>query len=106
MGKRRADAISIVSVAISIKYDKDKVKRARIALGASAPIPLRSKNAEEVLLEQALDPQIIDLAAAAAVADSNPIDDHRASAEYRRHMIEVLIKRGLTQIADELVEWR
>ena len=102
LGKRRADAISIVSVAISIKYDKDKVKRARIALGASAPIPLRSKNAEEVLLEKALDPRIVDSAAAAAVADSNPIDDHRASAKYRRHMIEVLIKRGLTQIADEI----
>ena len=102
LGKRRADAISIVSVAISIKYDKDKVKRARIALGASAPIPLRSKNAEEVLLEKALDPRIVDSAAAAAVVDSNPIDDHRASAEYRRHMIEVLIKRGLTQIADEI----
>ena len=102
LGKRRADAISIVSVAISIKYDKDKVKRARIALGASAPIPLRSKNAEEVLLEKALDPRIVDSAAAAAVVDSNPIDDHRASAKYRRHMIEVLIKRGLTQIADEI----
>ena len=103
LGKRKADAISIVSVAISIKYDKEKVKRARIALGASAPTPFRSKSAEEVLFEKVMDPQIVDSAAAAAVADSNPIDDHRASAEYRRRMIEVLIKRGLTKIADERV---
>ena len=103
LGKRRADAISIISVAISIKYVKGKVKRARIALGAAAPVPFRSKNTEEVLFEKPLDAQIVDAAAAAAVADSNPIDDHRASAEYRSRMIEVLVKKGLSHIASGIV---
>jgi carbon-monoxide dehydrogenase medium subunit len=40
---------------------------------------------------------VIEEAARAASEESKPIDDHRASAEYRRRMVEVMVKRAIQQ---------
>jgi carbon-monoxide dehydrogenase medium subunit len=72
----------------------------RIALGAVAPTPIRARHAEERLRGYSLDAKLIDEAACiAADKDSHPISDIRGSAEYRRAMIRVLVKRALEQIA-------
>ncbi len=99
LGKRKADAISIVSIAMTVKLSRGKVERARIALGAVAPVAVRSPEAEGVLRGEALSDTIIAAAAAAAAKESRPIDDFRASGNYRRQMVEVLVKRGLKAIA-------
>jgi CO/xanthine dehydrogenase FAD-binding subunit len=99
LGKRKADAISIISVAIALRKKGDKVEHVRIALGAVAPVAMRAHAAEAELLDNTLSPGSIAAAAAAAAAEASPIDDFRASAAYRRRMIEVLVKRGLEQIA-------
>lgn len=99
LGKRRADAISIVSVALTVSMNADKVQQAHIALGAVAPTPMRASDAEQLLHGEALNTTIINAAATAAAAQSRPIDDFRASAAYRRRMVEVLVKRGLEHIA-------
>ena len=98
LGKRKADAISLVSIAIKIKLTGTKVESARIALGAVAPIALRSSTAEELLQGETLNESNIAKAAVAAVSDTQAIDDFRASGDYRRRMVEVLVKRGLTEI--------
>lgn len=99
LGKRKADAISIVSVAIMLRRLSDKVEHVRIALGAVAPVAMRAHRAETKLLDKPLSATSISAAAAAAAAETSPIDDFRASADYRRRMIEVLVKRGLERIA-------
>lgn len=100
LGKRRADAISIVSVAMTVSFDGDRVASARIGLGAVAPVALRAGEAEAVLQGKALTEATIGKAAAAAAAESRPIDDFRAGGDYRRQMVETLVARGLKSIAE------
>ncbi len=101
LGKRKADAISIVSVAILLQLEGDTVQDVRIALGAVAPVAMRASNAEAQLRGNALSADLIASAAAAASAEASPIDDFRASAAYRRRMVEVLVARGLIQLTDK-----
>ncbi len=99
LGKRKADAISIVSIAMTARISEGKVDRARIAMGAVAPFAMRAISAEEILRGKLLNDNTISAAAAAAAMESQPIDDFRASGDYRRQMVEVLVKRGLQKIA-------
>ncbi len=99
LGKRKADAISIVSVAMTVKLAQGKVEYARIALGAVAPMAMRTPEAESLLWGETLNESTINAAAAAAARESRPIDDFRASGAYRRQMVAALVKRGLDEIA-------
>ncbi|MHB1044511.1 MAG: FAD binding domain-containing protein [Thermoanaerobaculia bacterium] len=65
----------------------------RVALAAVAPTPLRVRDAE-VLLE-AKGASAAGEAARLAVAACRPITDLRGSAEYRREMVGVLVRRGV-----------
>ena len=54
------------------------------------------------------DDELFEKAGNAAAKDAKPIDDFRASAEYRREMVKVLTKRALKLAYEEakLREWR
>jgi CO/xanthine dehydrogenase FAD-binding subunit len=72
------------------------VRDVRVALGAVAPTPIRARASENTLIGQELDDALIGLASAAAAAEAQPIDDLRASADYRKILIEVLSRRALS----------
>jgi CO/xanthine dehydrogenase FAD-binding subunit len=97
LSPRRAMDLAIVGVAVLVVPESGKCKDIRIALGAVAPTPLRAKKAEAVLKGQSFDKQLIEKAAQAAADESKPIDDHRASAEYRLEMVKVLTRRAIEQ---------
>lgn len=100
LGNRKGMLISVVSVALVLELDAaGRVRDCRIALGAVAPTPIRCREAEAILLGRPVDAGLIENAAAAAEAASRPIDDVRASAAYRRHIVRVLVRRGLKQLA-------
>lgn len=102
LGLRRAQAISVLSVAVIVQREHQAadaaVKLARISLGAVAPTVLRAKPAEEALRGKPLNEAAIAEAAQMAVHSSNPIDDLRSSAVYRQAMVETLVARALRQI--------
>ncbi len=103
LGLRKADAISVVSVAVRVDTSADGIVQvARIALGSVAPTPLRAKAAETGLLGQALTPAAAHAAAELAAQAACPISDVRASGEYRRQMVFVLVRRLLQQIASQM----
>ncbi len=103
LGLRKAQAISIVTVAVVIERTAATlgapVARASIALGCVAPTVMRAPAAEAWLVGKALDKATIAEAARLAAAATAPIDDIRAGAEYRRAMVELLTTRALAQIA-------
>ena len=88
--------IAVVSVAAAITLDQDgKMADARLALGAVAPVPMRATQAEALLRGQACTDDLLHEVGATAAREAQPIDDLRASAEYRRHLVNVLTQRAL-----------
>jgi carbon-monoxide dehydrogenase medium subunit len=106
LGARNApEDICIVSAAVYAVPDADKKawQEVRIALGAVAPTPIRARYAEERIQGQPIDGNIAEEAAQiAAHKDAQPITDIRASADYRRALVGVLVKRALEQIARDI----
>jgi carbon-monoxide dehydrogenase medium subunit len=104
LGLRRAQAISVLSVAIVLEWaDKQphahrRVARAAISLGAVAPVIIRATAAEQYLARHPLNDTAILHAGQLAREAASPIDDIRGSAEYRKAMVETLVMRGLHQI--------
>ena len=95
LGRRNAMAISVASVAMVLGMNGQACTDACIALGAVAPVPLRAKKAEALLIGKAVDEDLARKCGELAAADAKPIDDIRAPAEYRRRMCEVLVRRIL-----------
>src|SRR5262245_59916040 len=83
LGLRRAQAISVVNVAVILRLDGDQVLGARITLGSVAPTIMRTPVAEAYLTGKTLTPQTIAEAARLAANTPSPIDDVRSTAEYR-----------------------
>lgn len=103
LGLRRAQAISVVSIAATLSFAYElggRVSAATIALGAVTAVVTRAAAAETFLVGKSLTDQTIAEAARLAVNAANPIDDIRATAEYRRGMVEALTARLLRQLRD------
>jgi len=99
VGLRRADAISVLSAAVAVTCDAEgRCTAARIALGALAPRPLRATAAETLLIGQKLTPAAIAEAARLAGEAARPINDIRGSADYRRQVTEVIVRRLLDKV--------
>jgi len=90
--------LAVVGVAVVADVDGGAFKDVRIGLGAVAPTPVRARGAEALLAGKEAGEDLVKEAAREASREASPIDDHRASAEYRRLMVEVLVRRGLQQM--------
>ena len=97
---RRTHAISVVNAAAVLTFDGDVVTRARITLGAVAPTIVRATAAEGALVGSPLNEARIAEAAGLAARAATPIDDIRASADYRRQTVRVLVRRALVALGD------
>ena len=105
--KRRQGAdLAVVGVAALVVMEGEILKDARIALGAVAPTPVRARKAEEILKGQRFSQRLAEEAGQSASDESNPIDDLRGSADYRRNLVAVLTKRALAQAVQEQREVR
>jgi carbon-monoxide dehydrogenase medium subunit len=98
---RSAEDKPLVGVAAVLGLDgAGRVELARIALGGAAPTPMRVRQAEGTIEGQRLDDGAIRAAAMAAAREADPLSDLMGSAEYRREMIRVWVRRLLTALRD------
>jgi CO/xanthine dehydrogenase FAD-binding subunit len=95
LSPRAAMDLAVVGVAALVAVESGICKDVRLALGAVAPTPIRARSAEKILMGQKVSPELIEKTAREAAAQSRPIDDHRASAEYRREMVGTLTARAI-----------
>ncbi|MBI9047946.1 MAG: xanthine dehydrogenase family protein subunit M [Anaerolineaceae bacterium] len=103
LGLRKADAISVVSLAVYVALDSDGlICEARIALGSVAPTPLRAYDAETLLKGKKPSEALYEEAGKAAMQACTPISDVRATAAYRREMVDVLVKRLLRETVKQI----
>lgn len=97
LGVRRAMEISIVCVGARIDLAEDgTIESAGIGVGSVAPQTVRLTRAEEMLVRERPDPELLAAAGSSAIEACSPIDDLRGSAEYRRAMVPVLVRRALS----------
>ena len=96
-GLRKGQALALVNVAASFWVDSERSTfvAPRIALGAVAPTVIRAPEAEAFLAGLAITPEAMEEAGRIAATEAKPISDFRASADYRRDLIAVLVKRAL-----------
>ena len=93
---RRELDIAVVGVASQLTLSNGVCAKARVALAAVAPTPIRATAAEQALEGKPVTPEAIERAAALAVEAARPISDQRGSADFRRHLVQVLTRRTLT----------
>jgi len=92
---RRHGDFAITAIACLLVRDGTRCKMARLATGGVGPVPLRLTAAETILEQRGLAEDAIEAAAAAAAAAVDPMSDHQGSAEYRRHLTQVLTRRAV-----------
>ncbi len=92
---KREQEFATVNVATVLSLDKDVVKDVRIGLGAVAPKPIRAEKTESMLKNRKISKELIEEASKYADEGTDPPSDVHASAEYRRHLVRVMTKRGL-----------
>jgi carbon-monoxide dehydrogenase medium subunit len=108
---RRAQAISVINAAVVLTFggktgntgplgpfSARRAENVSITLGAVAPTIIHAQNAEVYLTGRELSDPTIAHAAELAMQAATPIDDVRASAEYRREMVRVCVSRLLHAI--------
>lgn len=101
LGLRQAQAISVVHLGVRCDFNQDEsVADVAIALGSVAPTIVRATEAEALLVGLPLSDEAIAAAAKRAGASVEPIDDIRASAAYRSQVVEVMVRRCLSAIAE------
>ena len=88
---RRAQDWATVGVTAIVRRSNGTVDSAAIALTNMAPKPVRAKAAEQALTT----PNDIEAAAEASLEGTDPPSDTQGSADYRRHLARVLVRRAL-----------
>ncbi len=99
---RRHGDYALVGIAATVTLDKkNQCEDARLVYVSASDRPENARQATEALKGQALTPDAIEAAAElAATADTNPVKDIHASADFRRHLVRVLTRRALAQAAE------
>jgi CO/xanthine dehydrogenase FAD-binding subunit len=98
LAPRHAMDLAVVGVAVAGRCEGGVCKEVKIGLGAVAPTPVRAPMAEAMLKGKKITKELIEEAARNAITQCSPIDDHRASQEYRCDMVYVMTRRALTQV--------
>lgn len=93
--ERRVGDFATAGVAIALEFSGSTVNRAGIALTGVGSSNIQATRAEQALAGSTLNSNTIDQAARAAAEASEPRTDHRGSAEYKQHVVQTFVRRGL-----------
>ena len=94
--ERKVGDYATAGVAVQITLDDaGTCTRAGIGLTNVGMTPIKAKQAEAFLTGKKLDDATIQEAAQLAASESQPMDDIRGSAEYKRDLVRVLTARAL-----------
>ena len=92
---RRHGDFAVIGVAAVGEPNGDGWRAVRVALAGVSDAPFLAGEASELLSGTRLEPDVVERAGAAALAAADPPEDVRASAEYRRHLIPIYVRRAL-----------
>ncbi len=96
---RRAGDYAIVAAAVTLDLDDGKCRSARVVLGGVADVPLRVTEAERVLEGAEVGREAFEAAGREAAKVVDPPSDVQGTAEYRRDLSAVMVRRALEEAA-------
>ncbi len=104
-GLREAASISVASVSVRISSEDNVCTDGMVVIGAVAPTPRISRKAIEVLKNTKItdlieNSRVLKSIGEAAAKDSIPLDDLRGSAEFRKHLVNILTQRAVLTAAN------
>ena len=99
---RRHGDFALVGVAAMLALDGDRIGEARLALIGVADRAIRATGAEAALTGQSTDAAAFEAAAREATKDLEPASDIHGSAEFRRHLAAVAVRRALATAASRV----
>ncbi len=98
-----ANDLAILNSASRLTLNDNKILNPRIFVGGGVgETPVRCNQAEKVLEGEMLSMGIVDQASQVAMDNIDPLSDHRASADYRKTMTRVFVKRSLLKSIERL----
>jgi CO/xanthine dehydrogenase FAD-binding subunit len=98
VGPRNAQAISKVCMAALAKVSGRRVDDLRVAIGSMAPVPLRLRKTEQILIGREWNPEAARAARSALESEVSPIDDIRSTSAYRIAVAGNLLEEFLNSL--------
>lgn len=100
VGKRRGMACALANLSLIISGNKEGHinKSYKVAIGAVAPTAIRCYKTEQILRTEASNEELINKSIKAICSECNPIDDIRATANYRKYVVGKLLKHALEKL--------
>ncbi len=95
LGARSHLVISIVMVSVVLQIAGGEIVDARVSIGACSPVAVRLTDLEVELIGQPADRSAADIVSSDQLDVLSPIDDVRATADYRRHAAHVMVRRAI-----------
>jgi carbon-monoxide dehydrogenase medium subunit len=92
---QRRGAPTIAAVAVMLERAGARCTKARIAAAGVGPVPIRLFTPEGIVERSGPSDEAIEAASELAAEMVDPISDLHASADFRRHLTQVLVKRAL-----------
>ena len=97
-----AESRPLVAVGAVVRQDGQRTCRsARVVVGAVSATPIRLRGVEEFITGRRLDDDTLARAGELAAESVKPLEDFRASADYRSHVSGVIVRRALERAAAE-----
>ncbi len=90
--------LSKVTVSVRLDMDGNTCQSARIAMASVAPTIVRLKETEKLMKGVEITDQLLEAVAQSASSEVTPIDDVRSTAEYRRDVAGVMVKRIIQKV--------
>ena len=91
-------------IAALARVENGICRELRLAVGAVSPRPVRITDGEEMARDQNLNGELIERIAAESARAVDRIEDIRGPADYKRHLVGVLVRRALTSLANGITE--
>jgi aerobic carbon-monoxide dehydrogenase medium subunit len=99
---RSVEDFATVGVAMTLRAKAGSCEDVRLALNSVASTIVRAKRAEDVLRGHALSNDVLREAGEIAASEVDPMDDNRGSADYKRDLVKVLVRRAAEQAIERL----
>jgi carbon-monoxide dehydrogenase medium subunit len=99
---RSIEDFATVGVAITLKASNGTCEDVRVGLNSVASTIVRARKAEDVLRGKPITDAALQEMGEVAATECDPTDDNRGSAEYKREMVKVLVRRAVQEALQQL----